>query len=350
MVVGAIVQPPRCSGVDAESATPRRTVSSGRPGRRPRLRRAATWAIVAVVVLALPVPWRLQLGDAPMALAWRLDGRLEVNGQLLDPDGTWSWLTAGRPPLVAEVLADHANGGPRTSWNIRDGASTSRPAVVEPVAAAVGLSAAGRDVTVGVSIEVAAPIDSRYPQRATLTELNGVALTDRAAWAAASMLPGEPVTFRLSDGSEWRHDGRTIPFTSIDVVDLPPRDVEAVLFGDLPDIAPIQWVRDHLSLGPSHGLMVALTTWAAVVGTDLDGIHVAGTGGIRGDGLVTPIAGLEAKAAAARDSGAEIMFFPVPQAGELVDFEPGSMTLVGVASLDEAVAALDQLSASADSP
>ncbi len=240
-----------------------------RPRRRRSTRRVAITSAVVAVVALLPVPWRLQLGEDPLALAWDLDGRLEVDGELLDPPGTWSWLTVGRPPLVGEVVVDVLDGGEMSSWDIRDGDPSSLPAMVEPVAAAVGLREAGIDVT-----------------------------------------PGE---------------------------------VDAVLFGNLPDVAPIDWARRHLALGPSHGLMVGLTTWAAARQVALEGVHVAGTGGLQPDGSVTPVGGLEAKARAARDDGADVLFFPRSQASELDGFAAGTMRLVGVDDVSEAVATLEQL-------
>ncbi|MBY5163299.1 hypothetical protein [Salsipaludibacter albus] len=311
------------------------------PRVAPRRWRPFVVGVAALGLLLVPVPWRLQMGDDPLALTWDLDGRLEVDGELLDPPGRWTWLTVGRPPLAGEVLVDVLDGGDRSSWDIRDGASTSRPAVVEPVAAAAGLRAAGRDVSVGLTVTVSEAVDPRLPERAVLVELNGMTLEDRGDWAVAASRPGLPVTFRLSDGTTGTHPGRTLPWRDIEVADVPPDDLQARLFGNLPDVAPIQWARDHLALGPSHGLMVALTTWAAASGLELDGVHVAGTGGIRGDGVVTPIGGLEPKARAARDDGADLLFFPLPQAGELDGFDPGSMTLVGVSRLEDATRVLE---------
>lgn len=243
--------------------------NSDRPPRRRLTRQVAITSAVLAVVALLPVPWRLQLGDDPLALVWGLDGRLEVDGELLDPPGTWSWLTVGRPPLVGEVVADVLGGGEMSSWDIRDGDPSSRPAMVEPVAAAVGLREAGIDV-----------------------------------------LPGE---------------------------------VDAVLFGNLPDVAPIDWARRHLALGPSHGLMVSLTTWAAAREVALEGVHVAGTGALKPDGSVTQIGGLEAKARAARDDGADVLFFPLSQASELDGFPGGTMRLIGVDHVTDAVATLEHL-------
>jgi PDZ domain-containing protein len=87
--------------------------------------------------------------------------------------------------------------------------------------------------------------------------------------------------------------------------------------------------------------MVALVSYAHASGEDLArGRAVAGTGRIRGDGVVGRIGGLWAKATAARDVGADVLLFPALQAEDLDGFDPGPMRLVPVVSLTEAVAAL----------
>jgi Lon-like protease len=97
----------------------------------------------------------------------------------------------------------------------------------------------------------------------------------------------------------------------------------------------------NLSVGSSHGVIVALTVYADASGHDLArGRHIAGTGRIAGDGSVGPIGGLAAKAAAARRAGADVLVFPGSQVGELAGFDPGAMKLVGVGTLEEAIAAL----------
>lgn len=107
--------------------------------------------VVAVAVLLLPVPWQHK-ADSGFGAAWGLDNRLVVEGQRLDPAGEYSWLTAGRPALVAEVVwhrfaglldADPAHG----MRDLRAGPVTSRPVHVEPLATAVGMATAGVDVT-----------------------------------------------------------------------------------------------------------------------------------------------------------------------------------------------------------
>jgi len=87
--------------------------------------------------------------------------------------------------------------------------------------------------------------------------------------------------------------------------------------------------------------MVALMTYADASGRDLaGGLTVAGTGGIRSDGSVSRIGGLRAKAEAAREVGADVLLFPAEQAAVLAGFDPGTMHLLPVSTLDEAIAAL----------
>lgn len=104
-----------------------------------------------VVVLLLPVPWQHK-ADSGLGVAWGLDNRLVVEGQRLDPAGQYSWLTAGRPAFVAEIVWHRLVGlvdadAPPSTRDLRAGPVTSRPVHVEPLAAAVGMATAGVDVT-----------------------------------------------------------------------------------------------------------------------------------------------------------------------------------------------------------
>ncbi|MFO7778134.1 MAG: hypothetical protein R6V28_07280, partial [Nitriliruptoraceae bacterium] len=68
-----------------------------RSSRRRRQRWLKRAAIVLLVVLVLPVPWLHVVSEDPLGTAWRLNGRLQVNGQVIDPPGRWTWLAVGRP-------------------------------------------------------------------------------------------------------------------------------------------------------------------------------------------------------------------------------------------------------------
>lgn len=301
---------------------------------------------MALVGLLLPVPWQHR-SDSSLGLTWRLDRRLHVDGVALDPPGRYSWLTVGRPALVAELLwqrvAMARDPGARSlARDLRTGSVTSRPAHTEGVAAAVGLRRAGLDVDVSVRVTVSGPAlaHTGLPRRAVLTRINRVPIQDRESLRHALQASAghDHLSFETRAGERHVVASDALPYRHLEVVDLAP-DVAAAVGGQGP---PYSWIRS-MAMGSSHGLMVGLTTYAGVADVDLAaGRHIAGTGRLLGDGTVGSIGGLEAKAGAARRSGADVLLFPAGQAHVLAGFDPGAMRLVPVTSLDEAIAALEQ--------
>lgn len=306
-----------------------------------------------IVVLLLPIPWMHTNDGFAVATAWRLDGRLEVEGVPVDPPGRWTWLAVGRPQLVGEALWHAVVGSDDTARDMRRGLLTRSPALAEPAAVAVGLRAAGHDVPLRLIVEARDPIAPGYPQRAMIVTIDGLELTDRQAWEQArsgwEAEAGVPTTagtertaFSLPDGRRFTAPGVGLPYRVVNTLDVAPVDLEAGISFPLLRWLPGDWLR-NLSLGSSHGAMVALTTYADASGHDLaQGRHIAGTGGIRGDGVVTRIGGLTAKAKAAQRAGADVLLFPASQARELQDEDLGGMALVPVRTLDEAIVWLQQ--------
>lgn len=334
---------------------------------RRRTRPAVRWVrrvlIAGLLVLALPVPWLHVISDDPLGTAWQLDGRLHVAGEEVDPPGRWTWLAVGRPAFVAELVRDRFVDDPTPPVDLRRDAMTLRPALAEPAAAAVGLRHAGVEVPLGLLVEASGPLVEGLPEQAIITQLDGVPLVDRTAWERATGLLGPPanqtgattegadpdlaaaaapLTFQTATAGAFEVDwtGEGLPYRVVRTLDTAPESLEArIVFAALERL-PIEWFRE-LSLGSSHGMMVALTTYAHASGLDIaQGRHIAGTGGIRGDGTVVPIGGLEAKATAARRAGADVLFVPATQIGLLAGFEAGTMAVVPVATLAEAIAYL----------
>ena len=307
-----------------------------------RVRRAlgATAVVLALVALC-PVPWLQAATADPPGNAWRLDGRLSIDGVEVDPPGAWYWLTVGRPPLVAELVAGWLGGADDGEpTNMTDGRRAQRPSVAEPAAAAVGLAAAGWPIDFGVMVELSEPMADRLPARAVLASLNGVDVTSRAVFDGLVGGLAAHNAFTTQGGERIEFDGAVLPYGRVDVVDRPAGPLDVRVGGPLADTPIGAWYRE-LALGSSHGLMVALVSYAYASGEDLaQGRSVAGTGRIRGDGVVGRIGGLWAKATAAREVGADVLLFPALQAEDLDGFDPGPMRLVPVASLAEAVAAL----------
>lgn len=307
-----------------------------------RRRRIAVAVLVIAALLVTPVPWLHLVSDEPPGWAWRLDGRLVVEGEVVNPPGRWSWLTVGRPPVLAEVARDRVFTPTTPSRDMRVAPTGTQPRLIEPVAAAVGLLHAGRELELGLVVEVSDPTIEGYPQHAVIVAVDGIELKGRAEWEAAKRATGGPIRFQTADGRRWSAPGPGLPYAHVRVVDLGPELLEASIGGRASGLAPVAWFRS-LSLGSSHGMMVALVTYAHASDQDLArGRHIAGTGGILGDGTITRIGGLEAKAAAARRAGADVLLFPASQADQLDGFDAGPMELAPVSTLAEAIVWLER--------
>lgn len=321
-----------------------RRVRRARRASRPHRwrRRGIIAGVLLLIVAVLPVPWLHVTGDDPPGWAWRLDGRLVVDGQVMDPAGRWSWLTVGRPPLIYELVWERITGTDEPPRDMRVGSAGTRPAQSEPFAAAVGLREAGFDLQLGVFVEVAEPTEEQLPETAIITDINGVGLVSRPDLGEALERSKGRLTFTTATGERFTIEGNELPYAHVRVIDLAPQGLEAAIGGEWTRLAPVAWFRS-LSLGSSHGMMVSLLTYAHVADPNLAyGRHVAGTGGIRGDSSVVRIGGLPAKAKAARRAGADVLLFPAVQERELEGFDPGSMELVPVETLADAILYLSE--------
>ena len=304
-----------------------------------RWSRLAVALVTIAIVALLPVPWMRVPPDRAPGTAWRLDGRLVIDGVVIDPPGAWYWLTAGRPPIVAELVRGWLVDD-EVAMSMLDGRRASRPAVVEPAAAAAGLRRAGWPVSMGLTVEVSDPVSDHLPKRAVVDTLNGHIVSTRASWDAATAALSERNRFTDAHGLTYEFAGNQLPYRRADLIDTPRGAFEVAIGGRLARTVPGSWMR-QLSLGSSHGLIVALVSYAYASGDDLAaGRTIAATGKIRGDGSVGSIGGLEAKAAAARDIGADVLVFPAAQHALLQGFDPGAMQLCPVSSLNEAIDAL----------
>lgn len=94
--------------------------------------------------------------------------------------------------------------------------------------------------------------------------------------------------------------------------------------------------------GPSAGMMFSLGIVDMLTPGYLNGgREVAGTGTIDPDGAVGPIGGIQQKLVGARDSGSTLFLAPRSNCDEVVGHVPDGLTVAAVATLDEAVDALD---------
>jgi PDZ domain-containing protein len=103
--------------------------------------------------------------------------------------------------------------------------------------------------------------------------------------------------------------------------------------------------------GPSAGLMFALGIVEKLTEQDItQGVVVAGTGTISADGNVGSIGGIRHKMFGALNDGAEVFFAPYGNCADVVGHVPDGLAVVPVATLGEAVAALDAWNSGAPVP
>lgn len=96
--------------------------------------------------------------------------------------------------------------------------------------------------------------------------------------------------------------------------------------------------------GPSAGLMFALAIVDRLTPGELSGgERVAGTGEISEKGEVGAIGGITFKLIAAQEAGAKVFLVPAANCGEAVSAAPEGLRLVKVATLDDAVKALEKI-------
>lgn len=94
--------------------------------------------------------------------------------------------------------------------------------------------------------------------------------------------------------------------------------------------------------GPSAGMMFALGIIDTLGEGELNGGEsIAGTGTIDADGVVGVIGGIRQKLYGAKDAGADYFLAPEGNCGEVVGHVPSGLRVFSVATLDDALAALD---------
>jgi len=102
--------------------------------------------------------------------------------------------------------------------------------------------------------------------------------------------------------------------------------------------------------GPSAGLVFALAIYDKITeGPLLGDRHVAGTGTIDPTGRVGPIGGIQEKVAGAERAGATIFLVPADNCGDVAGVQT-DLSLVKVASLTEAVTAMQALATDSSAP
>lgn len=180
-----------------------------------------------------------------------------------------------------------------------------------------------------------------------ITAVDGVEVGDADAAVAeiGRLEPGDEVVLRLGDGDE----ARDVTVELASNPDDAQRPYVGVLLRDYQVLPYDIDIEAGAIGGPSAGLVFSLGIVDRLTEDDLtDGRVIAGTGTITTDGLVGPIGGIVQKVsgAAERDEPASVFLVPQGNWDAAITARPGrEVTLVPVATLDQAVGALEALAA-----
>jgi Lon-like protease len=327
-----------------------------------------TWTVVSAGLLALalgvlgatlPVPL-VALGPGPT-----YDTLGAVDGmQVVAVDGLPTYPTSGHLNMTTVSVTDRLTLFAALGfWGAADHQVVPRDTVFPPDKSDAQVQQQNSDdfAASEASAEVAALMDLKLPTRAVVADLTPdspatgrlqkgdelvvvagtpVATPQAVADALSGTKPGQSVQIT------YRRDGKE--GTATVVLGSSP-DRPQGLLGVRPGIEP-QGGDITISLGdiggPSAGLMFTLAVIDKLTPGELTGGRfVAGTGTIDNTGAVGAIGGIPFKMMAARAAGATTFLVPAKNCTEAAANAPDGLQLARVATLDDALTALDALRA-----
>lgn len=158
-----------------------------------------------------------------------------------------------------------------------------------------------------------------------------------------SKKPGDEVTLEVENKSGDKREEKVI-------LGEHPRDKKIPMLGISMTSAPEDDIKVSYNLqdigGPSAGMMFTLAVVDKLEEGDLTGgKFVAGTGTIDEDGKVGEIGGIVHKVRASKDAGAELFLAPDGNCAEATSRDYGDMTIAKVATLDDAIKAMEDFAA-----
>ena len=211
----------------------------------------------------------------------------------------------------------------------------------QDTAIAVALTELGYDVDpspVVSRVIDGAPADGELEVGDHLLAINGVEVTsiEDAGQAVDDAPDGEPVDLRILRGEK----ERTTSITRQEIDGQLRLGFEMRNSYQFP--VEVEVGVDPAIGGPSAGLMFSLAIYDTLTeGSLTGGASVAGTGTIAADGAVGPIGGIDQKIAGARDDGAGLFLVPADNCDDALESPHGDMRLTRVATMSEAVAAIE---------
>jgi PDZ domain-containing protein len=222
----------------------------------------------------------------------------------------------------------------------------------QDTAVVVALERLGFDVVSGTGATIGdvvpgAPAEGVLAPGDTIKQVDGERVERREDLVAAidAMAPGDELRMVVEDEDG---DRRRVRVTLGEFPDLPGEPflgVSGLETRDLELDYPFDVTIDPGAVrGPSAGLAFTLAVLDVLTPGDIsNGVPVAVTGTIDGLGRVGPVGGVEFKALAAERAGAELFLVPAGEEDEARRRVGDDLEIVPVATLDDALAALDEL-------
>ena len=316
---------------------------------------AASAGIIAWSALVVPLPFVEYLPGEPESIP----PLLEIDGtETTDLDGETALLTVflRQQPTVPAVLAaldDDRSLIPLEELYPQGRDREERFEVQRDrfdrqfdIAAAVGAQAAGVDVELVTEVVVAgvlpgSPADGLLAPGDAVLAVNGepVIAAEELQAVAREATAGDVLTLTV------RHQGQV---REVDVELAAVEGSDQGRIGVAIDTAvvelrlPFEVELSEVEIGgPSAGMMIALTVYDLLSDDDLlRGRTVLGTGTVDADGRVGPVGGVAAKMQAAAEYGADLVLVPSWQIEEAARAAPEGLDVVGVETLQEAIATL----------
>jgi PDZ domain-containing protein len=200
-----------------------------------------------------------------------------------------------------------------------------------------------------LSVVEGLPAAGKLRAQDLIVSVDGVSVKDPAG--AVTLLQKHKIGETVSIGYRRGRSARTVTMKTVPSQPVAGKKPHAVIGVSLEpafrlprDIA----VDTQNIVGPSGGMMIALSIYDAFTPADLTGGHIiAGTGTIavlsNGQAVVGDIGGIQEKVRAAAAHGADIFLAPFDQAADARKVAPKSMRVFGVRTFDEALKFLKSL-------
>lgn len=317
---------------------------------------------------------RVSYGDLGDDVAVDLDpdGRVYFVTVMEPEQSVLSWWVSRDEPEIEFTTHDEKYPGGQTPTEQRT-EQLRMMATSSQVAQYVALERAGYPVEVVSQVVVGGPacveindagtgcersmeLRSELLENDTIVAVDDVPVdsADSLGAALADKAPGDEVTLTIDRADEGRIT-ETIPLLESPID--PGRGIVGIQAVDVVSLdLPFELTIDTGQIGgPSAGLAFTVTLLDELTEGDLlGGLDVAVTGTIGLDGSVGPIGGLPQKASTVRQAGLDYFLVPASQSDEELararEIAGDELELIPVATLDEAIAALERLGGTAPPP